>query len=94
MKPYTLSFAQEAKIRIRHLHPTVKKEIRLALEELKQNPWEGKILQKELTGFLSLRVKQYRILHQFDEEKRHIDILTIGIRKTIYEEFAKKYAPK
>ncbi len=94
MKPYTLSFAQEAKIRIRHLHPTVKKEIRLALEELKQNPWEGKILQRELTGFLSLRVKQYRILYQFDEEKGHINILTVGVRKTIYEEFSKQQASK
>lgn len=90
MKNYPLFFTQEAKARIRHLHPIVKREIRLALEELKQNPWEGKILQRELTGFLSLRLKQYRILYQIDEDKNRIDILTLGLRKTIYEEFSKK----
>lgn len=91
MKPLILVFAKEAKERIRHLHPTLKRELRAALDELKENPWEGKILQRELTGFLSLRVKHHRIIYQFDEEKDRIDILTIGPRKTIYENLARKH---
>lgn len=91
MKIFHFSFSPEARQKIRHLPPSVKKEVRACLEELKENPWEGKILQRELTGLLSLRVKNYRILYQIDDDKKEIAVLTLGIRKTIYEEAAKKW---
>jgi len=90
LKPFTLLYTAEAKTRIRHLHPTIKQEIRVALEELKENPWIGKRLQRELTGLFSLRVRNYRILYWINVEKRQIEILTLGPRKTVYDDFLAK----
>lgn len=90
MNPFNLLYTKEAKDRLRHLHPRLKQQIRLALDDLKENPWCGKPLQRELTGLFSLRVQHYRILYTIDEKKGEIFILTLGERKTIYEEFTKK----
>lgn len=86
MKPFTLSYTVEAAKRIRHLHPALKQEIRMALDSLTEEPWSGKSLKRELMGLLSLRVKAYRIIYHIDEKKGRIVILTLGKRKTIYEE--------
>ena len=67
MKPFTLIYTPEARSRVRHLHPAIKKEIRAAIEEIAENPWEGKRLQRELFGLFSLRVKNYRIIYTVEE---------------------------
>lgn len=90
MKPFTLIYTPEARSRVRHLHPAIKKEIRAAIEEIAENPWEGKRLQRELFGLFSLRVKNYRIIYTVDETKKVLKILTLGLRRTIYEEMEKK----
>ncbi|MBI5299731.1 MAG: type II toxin-antitoxin system RelE/ParE family toxin [Deltaproteobacteria bacterium] len=90
MKPFTLIYTPEARSRIRHLHPAIKKEIRAAVEIIAENPWEGKRLQRELFGLFSLRVKNYRIIYTVDETKKVLKILTLGLRRTIYEEMEKK----
>lgn len=90
MKPFSLLFSNEAKQRIRHLHPKIKTAIRDALDELKENPWLGKTLQRELTGLQALRVQNHRVIYQIDEEKSQIYVLTLGIRKTIYQSLSSK----
>jgi mRNA-degrading endonuclease RelE of RelBE toxin-antitoxin system len=44
-------------------------------------------LQEELVGFKSLRFKQYRIIYLLNEEKEIIQIIHIGQRKDVYEQF-------
>ena len=90
MKPYSIVYTTEARTKIRHLHPVIKQQIRASLEQLGINPWLGKRLQRELSGVFSLRFKSYRVLYWVDENKQRIEILTLGPRKTIYEQFSKK----
>ncbi|MBI2336335.1 MAG: type II toxin-antitoxin system RelE/ParE family toxin [Deltaproteobacteria bacterium] len=90
MRAFHLIYTSEAKLRIRQLHPVLKSLIRLALDSLQADPWAGKALQKELTGLRSLRVKHFRVLYRVAEEEKQIEILTLGARKTIYEDFALK----
>lgn len=90
MKPFRLLFTEKSRNWIHKAHPIVRQEIRTGLKDLKENPWLGKILQRELLGMFSLRVKRYRILYEVHEEKQTIEILVIGARKTIYEETAKR----
>ncbi len=90
MKAFRLTYTAEAKQCIRHLHPAIKQEIRAVVEELRENPFLGKRLQRELNGIFSLRVRNYRILYSLHETKRTILILTLGIRRTIYEDYAEE----
>ena len=88
MTPLTLHSTAEARLKIRHLHPVLKQEIRSCLDQLAQNPWLGKPLQRELWGVYSLRAKNYRILYQIKEEQNRIELLTLGPRKIIYQNFS------
>lgn len=73
-------------MRIRALHPQVKRDVREAIRALLLDPLLGKPLQWELAGFRSLRVRQHRIVYRLSEATGSIDIAFVGIRKSIYEE--------
>jgi len=67
------------------LHPQIKQKVRAALDLLSVDAHAGKALQAELEGLRSLRVGRFRIVYRVST-RRVIDIVTIGPRKTIYEE--------
>jgi addiction module RelE/StbE family toxin len=87
MKIWKMRFTPESSRILSKLHPDNKKQMKQALTELRQNPHSGKDLQEELVGFKSLRFKQYRIIYLFNEEKEIIQIIHIGQRKDVYEQF-------
>jgi addiction module RelE/StbE family toxin len=87
MKIWKMRFTPESSRILSKLHPDNKKQIKQALTELRQNPHSGKDLQEELVGFKSLRFKQYRIIYLLNEEKEIIQIIHIGQRKDVYEQF-------
>ena len=70
---------------IRGLHPQLKKKIRVALQEISDDPYAGKALKDELKGLWSYRIKRIRIIYRFTG-KKYIDIIAIGPRRNIYEE--------
>lgn len=86
MKKWKMRFTPESAGLLSKLHPENKKPIKQALVELRQNPHTGKDLQEELAGFKSLRLKQYRIIYNIDEDKNCIQIYHIGRRKDVYEQ--------
>jgi len=87
MKKWKMRFTLESSRLLSKLHPENKKLIKQALTELRLNPHMGKDLQEELSGFKSLRLKQYRIIYHINEEKNFIEIYHIGRRRDIYEQF-------
>jgi mRNA-degrading endonuclease RelE of RelBE toxin-antitoxin system len=86
MKKWKMRFTPESSRLLSKLHPENKKLIKQALTELQQNPYTGKDLQEELSGFNSLRLKQYRIIYNINEEKIFIQIYNIGRRRDVYEQ--------
>lgn len=80
-----LIYSQEARQRIKNLPPELKRGIREALEDLRNNPHQGKVLQKELSCFYSLRFQKYRIIYEILSPQK-IYIRTLGHRKYVYEE--------
>jgi mRNA interferase RelE/StbE len=54
-------------------------------KELAQNPYLGKELQAELSGFWSYRFQRYRIVFKADTQKKIIIVWAIGHRRDIYE---------
>ena len=86
MKKLKMRFTQESSRLLSKLHPENKKLIKQTLIELRQNQYMGKDLQEELSGLKSLRLKQYRIIYDMNEEKNFIQIYHIGQRRDVYEQ--------
>lgn len=70
---------------IRGLHPELKKRFKAAFMMLAADPHCGKMLREELAGLRSLRVKNMRIIYRLSG-KGIVEVVTIGPRRTIYEE--------
>ena len=86
MKKWKMRFTPESSRLLSKLHPEKKKLVKQALTELQQNPHIGKDLHEELSGFKSLRLKQYRAIYNIDEEKRFIQVYHISRRRDVYEQ--------
>ena len=82
---YKLRIPDDTVSIIRGLHPQLKMKIKAALQEITHDPSTGKALKDELNGLWSYRIKRIRIIYRISEKKL-IDIIALGPRKTIYEE--------
>ena len=67
------------------LHPEVKKQLKKALNTLKENPYSGKSLREELIFFQSFKIKRYRVIYQIDDNLQLIVVIALGHRRDIYE---------
>ncbi|MBI3994722.1 MAG: type II toxin-antitoxin system RelE/ParE family toxin [Nitrospirae bacterium] len=69
---------------VRRLHPDLKRKIRAGLDELVKDPEAGKALRDDLEGLRSFRVSRFRVIYRIG--KGLIEVVTIGPRRTVYEE--------
>ena len=81
---YRLLYSETSRNLIRKLHPELKAIIRACLKRLVDNPYAGKPLERELSGYFSLRSKRYRIIYKIDEEEKIVEIHYVVHRKDIY----------
>lgn len=86
MKKWKIRFTPESSRLLSKFHLENKKLINQALTELRLSSHTGKDLQEELSGFKSLRLKQYRIVYNIHEEKKIIQTYHIGRRRDVYEQ--------
>ena len=56
-----------------------------ALDEIKEDPFMGKSLSRELTGRFSYKVGVYRIIYKINEKDKIVYILSAGHRATVYD---------
>ena len=82
---YKLRISSRAESEIKKISHPHQKAIILALTEIKEEPFLGKPLTRELTGKFSFRVGVYRIIYKVNKKDKVIDILTAGHRATVYE---------
>ena len=80
-----LKVPEETARLIRHAHPVLKRKIKAALSAIVDEPSSGKPLTEELRGLRSFRVGRIRIIYAI-ASKTLIEIVTIGPRRTVYEE--------
>lgn len=88
MSGYRLAIRAGAAQAIRHLPPGVKRAVRAALDSLADDASLGERLHGELEGCFKLRVRRYRIIFGLDRHTRVLNVLAVGHRRSIYEEFA------
>lgn len=81
---YKLRISSRAEKEIKKISQPHQKAILLALVEIKEEPFLGKPLTRELTRRFSFRVGIYRIVYKVNKKDKIIDILTAGHRATVY----------
>ncbi|MCF6186806.1 MAG: type II toxin-antitoxin system RelE/ParE family toxin [Desulfobulbaceae bacterium] len=69
-------------------NPGVKKSAKAALKELAEDPFLGKELQAELSGFRSYKFQRYRIIFKTNTREKIIIVWAIGHQRDIYETFS------
>ena len=47
----------------------------------------GKLLEKDLAGYLSIRTRRFRVIYRINPDDHIIEIHYVGHRKDIYELF-------
>ena len=86
-KKFRLVYSETSHAQVKKLHPRLKPIIKSKIEQLSSNPFIGKVLQRELSGYLSYRAKRYRIIYKIREDTETIEIHYVGHRRDIYELF-------
>ena len=74
------------------MHPQIKSVVKSKIEKLRENPFSGKWLERELSGCLSMRAKWFRVIYKIRENEEAVEIHYVGHRKDIYELFKEAIA--
>jgi mRNA-degrading endonuclease RelE of RelBE toxin-antitoxin system len=87
---FKLIYAETSLKQIKNLHPHLKPIVKTKIEHISADPYIGKLLEKELSGYLSCRAKRYRIIYRVKDDTKTIEIHYIGRRRDIYEIFSEQ----
>ena len=89
---YQLLYSETSMNQIRKLHPQIKPVVKSKIEKLQHNPFSGKWLEKELSGYLSMQAKRFRVIYKVRDDNQTVEIHYVGHRKDIYELFKEAIA--
>ncbi|HUD44763.1 MAG TPA: type II toxin-antitoxin system RelE/ParE family toxin [Patescibacteria group bacterium] len=81
---YHIVISPQAKKELKSIIKIYRKGVSEAIESLKDDPWLGKPLTRELTGRFSYRIGVYRIIYKIKEKEKIVYIFSAGHRATIY----------
>jgi mRNA interferase RelE/StbE len=87
---YRLLYSETSRNQISKLHPEIRTVVRSRLDKLKKEPYSGKRLERELSGYRSFSAKRFRIIYKVDEENESLEIHYVGQRRDVYELFAER----
>lgn len=82
---YRIKLTSRARRELKKLKKRNKEAVELAIEEIKENPFAGKPLERELTGKFSYKTGIFRIVYKILERDKIVLILTAGHRSTVYQ---------
>jgi mRNA interferase RelE/StbE len=87
---FSLIYSETSRNQIKKMHPHLRPLIKSKIEQIREEPYSGKFLERELSGYLSMRSKRYRIIYKIFEDEKVIQIHYVGHRKDIYEQFGEQ----
>ena len=82
---YRLIYSETSHNQIRRLHPDLKAVVRVRIKRLVRNPYMGKALERELSGYFSLKTKRFRVIYMVKDTDQAVEIHYVGHRKDIYQ---------
>jgi len=86
---YRLLYSETSREQIRSLNPQIKPLIKSHIQILKENPYVGKVLERDLSGYYSLKMRRFRVIYEIEHQNHIVQIHYVGHRKDIYEVFKK-----
>ena len=89
--PYQLLYSKTSRDQIKKLHPDIKSIIRDRVKTITKNPYIGKKLERDLSGYFSFRARRFRIIYKVREENQIIEVHYIGHRRDIYDLLKEKF---
>ncbi len=89
---YRLLYSETSREQIKSFHPQIKPIVKSQINTLKDNPYVGKVLERKLSGYYSLRLKRFRVIYEIDHKNHIVRIHYVGHRKDIYEIFRNSLA--
>ena len=81
---YSIQIKKSALRELHKLPESDRPRLIAAIDQLAEHPHAGKLLKGDLSGLRRLRVGDYRIIYEVDEEEVLILILRAAHRKNIY----------
>jgi mRNA interferase RelE/StbE len=82
---YKIIVAPEAKKGLKTIAKIYRKGIVEAIDSLKDDPYLGKPLTRELTGKYSHKIGVYRVIYKINENDKAVYVISAGHRATIYQ---------
>jgi addiction module RelE/StbE family toxin len=82
---FEVRISPKSEKQIRQIKKIYQTAILSALEDLRNDPFAGKPLSKDLTGRFSYKISSYRIIYKVNKKDKIVNILSAGHRATIYQ---------
>ena len=81
---YKLHISAQATKKLKQISRSRRKAVVEALKEIKEDPYLGKPLKRELTGRYSYKLGVYRIIYKINKRDKLVEIITIDHRASVY----------
>ena len=82
---FEVRISSRAEKQIKQIKKVYQAAILSSLEELRDDPFVGKPLSRDLTKRFSYRIGVFRIIYKINKEDKIVNILSAGHRRTVYE---------
>ncbi len=84
---FTVLLHPKAAKSLKKLQTSIRSRILESLKELEQRPEKGDQLKP--SQFWKLRVGDYRVIYEVDQQTSRVIVLHVGHRKKVYDEFSR-----
>ncbi len=84
---FTVLLHPRAAKSLKKLQTSIRSRILESLKELEQRPEKGDQLKP--SQFWKLRVGDYRVIYEVDQQTSRVIVLHVGHRKKVYDEFSR-----
>lgn len=81
---YRLIISPRAQRHLKDIKKENQEAVKMAIEDIKEDPLTGKPLSRELTGKFSYRVAVYRIVYKVNQQDKVVTILSARHRGVVY----------
>lgn len=81
---YRIIISPRAKNQLKSIKKIHKNALESVIEDLKDDPFLGKPLGRELAGKYSYKVGVYRIIYRIYKQDKTVQIISAGHRSTVY----------
>ena len=82
---FKVRISTHAAKQIKNLPEKINEAVIESFQELKDDPYLGKELSRELAQRYSYRISVYRIIYKINDKDNIINILSVGNRATVYD---------